>query len=172
MWREALYLRIGVGCHQALTDNENDGKLKTVRDYLSFLRDYRGIGPASSYVDTTSTEVTWPHVSTDEGISWSAKEWLSHTMNTHPRALKGVSPYLYDDAKYGPQGGYAFLHLINALWLQLYLAILKSSPIRECRGCQILFQAERDNQMYHDTLCRGQTNARNTYMRRKGREEL
>ena len=97
--------------------------------------------------------------------------WILSVVNSYDEALPAISPTLEYASKEKWQPGYKYRHLLALMWLQLYEAILRHSPLRRCEGCQVLFEALRPNQMYHDGYCRGAANARRSYRRKKNQQQ-
>ena len=89
--------------------------------------------------------------------------------NMHPQALQGVRLQHQYSREGNWEPGYHYDSLVNVMWLQLHLAMLAGSLIRDCLGCGVTFEATRSNQTFHDSFCRGATNSRRTYKRNKNR---
>jgi hypothetical protein len=104
----------------------------------------------------------------EAGLIKSARAWLEDIINYSPHALMGFHVQQTYNENQGWQPQYWYETLANLMWFQLHQAILKSAPLRQCLGCEELFEAERSNQVYHDVYCRGAANARKSYRRKHG----
>ncbi len=112
-------------------------------------------------------------VSNEKDLLMAARIWLTDCLNTHARALAGIHPHAYFDPKNLWQQEWTYSELASLMWLQLYQAILRHSPIRQCDGCQNPFEVlNRSDQVYCEVSCRNKANARRTYLRRKGGQGL
>lgn len=168
---EALVLAIAVCCYQYLAESdqvaserypESERHREKLKGYMRWVQSAGSprlprVGRAG-YI-----QLEYSDFDTSEGFL-KAQEWLQLAMNLY---LLGVHPEL----DYGPQGlwlpRYRYDTLVNAMWLQLYQAVLRDSILRQCEGCEALFEAKRSDQVYHDAYCRSAVNARRTYWRKK-----
>ncbi len=165
--QEASLLAVAVRCSQALGGERKWVELQpAIENFLlsaeggPFLMSYQAIRP---WGYQESVELSYD-LKTEEGLT----QWLQWQMNRYPRALSGV----YHTVRYHPinkwQPAYAYNSLLCAMWFQLSQMLLRHSKIRCCEGCQDLFEPTRSDQKYHNAYCRGATNARRTYQRKRG----
>lgn len=97
---------------------------------------------------------------------------LYRLMNQYPYGLSGVSQSVeYDSATDKWQETMNFTALASVLWYQFSQAMTEGKSIRNCRGCSVLFEPRRGDQMYHDSYCRSRANTKNTYARNRRREQ-
>ena len=88
-------------------------------------------------------------------------------MNYFKAGLGGVRLGIRYSNPDGWQHAFECKSLLSVMWLQLQQVILKGTLVRECEGCSRLFEATRENQVFHDDHCRGATADRRRYRTKK-----
>ncbi len=160
--QEAARLAAAVRCHQVLS---SDWTLEpSVRCYLE--------SPDAAPFRVTYQKSSAGQAGQKRGYDFDTVsglvDWLGYNVNVHNHGLWGVYPNVRWHSEQGWQQGHIYQSLLCAMWLQLSQAMVNSSSVRRCIGCDILFQAGgRNDQVYHDHRCRAAANARNTYERKK-----
>ena len=156
----AELLALALHCYQAIEDP------RELDSAFAATLDSKEMGMIVHMFDQ-ALPATWgsPPYSADINLSQrDSLEVCLYALLNHS-GMKGISPGIYFVQSGWWDNAYQYDSLASAMWLQLHQAVLQSVPIRNCDGCNVLFEG-KSNQFYCNAICRGRANARRTYSRR------
>ena len=155
---QASTLAIAIKCNQTLTRSSSTAKrqLQTILDKIQRYEKTQVLWPIS----------LTPGMDNDEVLEAQALDFIYNALNTNDYALREISIGEAYSRRVGWMTTYWPKSLLGFMWLQFKQALENGTQQKVCQGCLNPFEG-LSNQLYCDSFCRGRTNAKKQYAKKR-----